>query len=114
MSGASGLATQHNTFAEYFTPIFCFLLFNVGDAVGRLLATFTGSCGGGRRSSHVHLLLAILRVPLAVTIVLSNIQPRNVPQLTRIHDDWPFVVALAALAISNGFVVTHTFASACK
>eukprot|EP00096_Caligus_rogercresseyi_P001486 TRINITY_DN1240_c0_g1_i5.p1 TRINITY_DN1240_c0_g1~~TRINITY_DN1240_c0_g1_i5.p1 ORF type:complete len:473 (-),score=120.20 TRINITY_DN1240_c0_g1_i5:837-2255(-) len=84
----------------YFTPVICFLLFNICDYVGReIAARFPGF---GKRSLIV-LALSTSRIFLIPAFMLCNIPgQRNLPVFFRSDSDFIFLMILFGL--SNGYL----------
>ncbi|XP_078284246.1 LOW QUALITY PROTEIN: equilibrative nucleoside transporter 2-like [Rhinoraja longicauda] len=93
--------TTEGTWKEYFTPVACFLLFNVMDWFGR---SFTAICMRPRRRGLV-LLLAIARLAFIPLFVLCNVQGRLYQTTLFPHDAW-YLGFMVAFAFSNGYLVT--------
>lgn len=85
--------------STYFVPVTCFLLFNVGDFSGRLLASFVQWPG---RGGVILPALCILRVVFLPLFAFCNAQPRSATVF--FHDDYFPIVFMALFAISNGYL----------
>ena len=95
---------------KYFVPVACFLLYNLGDYLGRLVA---GSGLPPRLSSRAALLLACVRAGLVPLLLVCNIAPGQrhlLPVL--LPSDAAFVVVVAVLALSNGHLTTVVMVAA--
>ncbi|VDM44313.1 unnamed protein product [Toxocara canis] len=99
------LDADENT--AYFTAIACFLLFNVGDAVGRLL--FYAVPLEGR----LLLMLSLSRFALVPLLLLCNVYPRSHSE-TLFHNDAIFILLMALFALSNGLFFTSASVSATR
>jgi len=86
----------------YFTPVVCFLLFNVGDFVGRL-STFVLTFPGPNRPKTM-LFLCILRIGFVPLLMLCNAQPRSLPVVFD-SDVYP-IVFISLMGLSNGYLGT--------
>ena len=87
--------------SKFYVPVSCFLLFNLGDYLGRLLASWVPwSCGP--RST---LSLSILRLVLLPLLLLCNIQPSHRHVTTVLfQSDVVYSVFMALFSLSNGYV----------
>ncbi|VDK38106.1 unnamed protein product [Gongylonema pulchrum] len=92
---------------NYFTSVACFLLFNCGDALGRLLVNFAIP---GEKSL---LTLSLLRLLLIPIFFFCNINPRY-HSATFFHSDKAFIATMILFSISNGFLFTATTISATR
>lgn len=84
----------------YFVPTCCFLLYNIGDFIGRALSTRVPHV-----SSTAALLLATLRLVFLPLFLLCNVAPGErllTPVL--IHSDLAYCTFMLVLAISNGYL----------
>ena len=96
--------------SKYFVPVACFLLYNLGDYLGRLVA---GSGLHPRLSSRAALLLACVRAGLVPLLLVCNIAPGQrhlLPVL--LPSDAAFVCVVAVLALSNGHLTTVVMVAA--
>jgi equilibrative nucleoside transporter 1/2/3 len=87
----------------YFTLVTCFLLFNVGDYVGRSLACIDAI----RPSSKaLVLLLSSLRVGFVPIFLYCNAAPEHRPDSmpVLVESDSAYIAFVTAFAISNGFL----------
>lgn len=87
----------------YFTPVVCFLLFNVGDFLGRL-STFVCKFPGPHRP-QVLLVLSILRIAFIPLLMLCNAQPRSHMSVPLENDLYP-IILISAMGLSNGYIST--------
>ncbi|XP_031561564.1 equilibrative nucleoside transporter 1-like isoform X2 [Actinia tenebrosa] len=94
-------STAKNEWTEkYFIPVSCFLLFNVGDFIGRIIASIFQL----PRGSKLLPILCFVRVVFIPLFFFCNAQPRgeNVPVL--FNDDTYFIVFMLLFGISNGYL----------
>ncbi|XP_048203651.1 equilibrative nucleoside transporter 1 isoform X2 [Perognathus longimembris pacificus] len=87
---------------KYFTPVSCFLTFNVFDWLGRsLTAVFTWP---GKDSRWLPS-LAVARLVFVPLLLLCNVRPRRHLAVVFRHDAW-FILFMAAFAFSNGYLAS--------
>ncbi|XP_042233130.1 equilibrative nucleoside transporter 1-like isoform X2 [Homarus americanus] len=83
----------------YFQPVVTFLLFNVGDYLGRQVAGFIM---WPRRGSKILYFLVLLRIVFIPLFLLCNHNPKSpIPSLFA-HDAW-YVVFMLLFSLSNGY-----------
>lgn len=88
---------------KYFTPVICFLLFNVGDWTGRSL---TGLVHLPRpNQTKLMLVLSFLRIVFIPLLMFCNVKPRHNTELMFDDDLYPLVFILL-LGLSNGYLST--------
>ncbi|KAH9488431.1 hypothetical protein Btru_052375 [Bulinus truncatus] len=87
----------------YFTPVICFLLFNVGDFVGRLI-TFICKFPGSHRPGLL-LLFCFLRMGFVPLLMLCNAQPREHLPVVLDDDAYP-IILISLLGLTNGYLGT--------
>lgn len=104
-------ARHDTTWTEFFSPVACFLVFNMGDFFGRLLCS---ALGFPAKRERFLLGLTTVRLLLTPLLLLCNIMPRvsYLPVLFR--NDFIFVVMNALFAISNGYLTSVTMVYAPK
>ncbi|KAK3751849.1 hypothetical protein QZH41_009669 [Actinostola sp. cb2023] len=83
----------------YFVPVTCFLLFNVGDFVGRLAASLVQF---PRSGSKLLPILCFLRVVFLPLFFFCNAQPRTVPVF--FDNDAYYITFMALFGVSNGYL----------
>ncbi|RDD43128.1 Equilibrative nucleoside transporter 3 [Trichoplax sp. H2] len=95
---------SNSTFLNrFFTPVTCFLTFNVADFVGRFLALWL--LQPNYKRGITLLILTLMRIGFIPLFLLMNVQPRsNLPVL--IPSDIVYVISLALLGISNGYIIS--------
>lgn len=84
---------------ELFATLVVFLLFNIGDWIGRILA------GVGQiinEKSHMLLILSILRVCFIPLFLMCNYEHEILPYVFK-HDFWP-VILNVFFSVSNGYL----------
>ncbi|CAG5132053.1 unnamed protein product [Candidula unifasciata] len=86
----------------YFTPVVCFLLFNVGDFIGRL-STFIVKYPGSHRPALL-LFFCVLRIGFIPLLMLCNVQPRHLTFVLD-NDAYP-IVLITLLGLTNGYLGT--------
>lgn len=96
------------TWARLFSPVACFLVFNVGDLLGRVLASSSWTAFPGRRE-HLLVGLTLMRTLFLPLIFACNVQPRSKPSMSLpvlFHSDLVFVGLNALFAASNGYLTS--------
>ncbi|XP_077537597.1 equilibrative nucleoside transporter 1-like isoform X3 [Haemaphysalis longicornis] len=95
---------------KLFLPISGFLVFNVGDLVGRIVSGFLPLPASWRRTLFALCLSRVVFIPL---FLLCNAYPRyNLPVL--FESDTAFVVLMVFFSVSNGYLVTPALTHASK
>ena len=61
----------------YFVPLFCFLLYNLGDYIGKELATRLQWPKVNGRGQYILLMMAIVRISFIPLFMYSNVAPSN-------------------------------------
>ncbi|XP_041353732.1 equilibrative nucleoside transporter 3-like isoform X2 [Gigantopelta aegis] len=89
---------------KYFTPVICFLLFNLGDWVGRTATSWISLPSD--RHSYIMLLLCCLRVAFIPLLMFCNAEPRSHLNVVFDHDAWPITFILL-LGLTNGYFGTR-------
>lgn len=101
-------STSHNEkWTHYFSAVCCFLMFNIGDACGRLLGN-TVDISGYRLLS-----LCSLRVLFVPLIMVCNVEPRFVLP-TLLPYDGVFLLIVLLFAITHGFTITLSIMGVAK
>ncbi len=98
-------ASKSDWAVKYFTPVSVFLLFNVGDLIGRGLASWVKMPGPSKIGQSLLLFMTLSRlffVPLFLycNIVTDHPQSRNVI----FQSDADFIIFMALFAVSNGYI----------
>ncbi|XP_060100681.1 equilibrative nucleoside transporter 1 [Heteronotia binoei] len=88
--------------AGYFTPVSCFLVFNVFDWAGRSL---TAVCMWPGKDSSLLPLMVIFRVIFIPLFILCNVQPRRNLPVFFAHDAW-YIVFMIFFSVSNGYLAS--------
>ena len=84
--------------------LYCFLLFNVGDWAGRLLAGWAASCGAALSNGIALRLLIFCRFGFLPLFMLCNHETTRLPVVFK-HDAFPIGFMLL-FALSNGYAGT--------
>ncbi|KAL5008351.1 hypothetical protein ScPMuIL_013932 [Solemya velum] len=88
---------------EYFIPVVCFLLFNIGDWAGRIVAGWIH--WPGPRSKGLLLFVCLLRIGFIPLLMYCNAQPRSHSEVFFTSDVYP-VVFILLLGLTNGQLST--------
>lgn len=107
---SSNAASGALIFNKLFMPVVGFLVFNVGDLLGRILSGFLPLSSAWRRTI---LTLCVARVVFVPLLLLCNAHPRNQLPVVFSTDAW-FVAFVALFALSNGYLTTLTLTYASK
>lgn len=88
---------------RYFLPLACFLLFNMSDFFGRILANLMPLPS---KREYVLLFLATLRTVLIPLIMLCDARPRfNLPVI--FENEVYYIAFMTLLGLSNGYVFSN-------
>lgn len=92
--------SRNHTWNSYFSAVASFLLYNIGDLIGR-------SCANSLRLPRKYLLtIAFFRFLLIPMIAMCNVAPRSHTH-AMIPYDGVFVLLVILLSISHGFCITN-------
>ncbi|XP_015272401.1 PREDICTED: equilibrative nucleoside transporter 1 [Gekko japonicus] len=92
----------NTTWDGYFTPVSCFLVFNVFDWAGRSL---TAVCMWPGKDSLLLPLMVIFRVIFIPLFMLCNVLPRRNLPVVFAHDAW-YIIFMIFFSISNGYLAS--------
>lgn len=97
----------------YFIPVACFLLFNVGDFLGRTAAEFLKWPKPGRAGMIIVLLISLARFAFIPLFIFCNINDsnRNV-SMTVFGADWAYFLIMSMFSLSNGYLASICMISA--
>merc|ERR1711936_726403 len=86
----------------FFVPVSCFLLFSVGDYIGRFLAGLVQWPKPSKVGSYVTLGLSMLRIVFIPLFLYCNIRPndRNITEVV-FESDAAYIVIMMLFSISN-------------
>jgi len=90
---------------KYFIPVGCFLLYNIGDYVGRMFASLVKWPKATNFGGIFILLLSIVRLAFIPLFLFCNAAPKN-RILTEVYfeSDAAYLVFNAILAVTNGYI----------
>ncbi|XP_077521743.1 equilibrative nucleoside transporter 1-like isoform X6 [Amblyomma americanum] len=95
---------------KFFLPVTGFLVFNVGDLVGRIISSYLPLRATWRKTI---LALCIARVVFIPLFLLCNAYPRyNLPVV--FESDTVFIILMVLFSVSNGYLVTPALTHASK
>ena len=86
---------------EYFTPVTVFLLFNVGDLVGRSIANAVKLPDRTKRGKMIVWILALLRSVFIPIYIFCNASPQTRTLPVIFSSDADFIIITAIFALSN-------------
>jgi len=91
--------------SKFYVPVACFLLFNIGDYVGRFLAGLVQWPKPGKLGSYITLGLALARFVFIPLFLICNVRPDD-RGLTDVYmaSDVAYIIIMALFSISNGYV----------
>uniref|UniRef100_A0A8C0IXG5 Solute carrier family 29 member 2 n=1 Tax=Chelonoidis abingdonii TaxID=106734 RepID=A0A8C0IXG5_CHEAB len=95
---------------EFFTPVCCFLLFNMIDWLGRSITSY---CLWPEKRLWLLLLLVGLRFLFVPLLMLCQAKPRTRLPVLFHHDAW-FILFMLPFSLSNGYFVSLTMCLAPK
>ena len=89
---------------DYFTPVCVFLLFNVGDLIGRSIANAVKLPDRTRRGKMTVLILTLLRAVFIPLYIFCNASPQNRSLPVIFSSDADFIIITTIFALSNGYL----------
>ena len=89
---------------DYFTPVTVFLLFNVGDLIGRSIANALKAPQRSKRGKMIVLILSLLRAGFIPLFIFCNAAPEHRTLPVIFSSDADFIVFIAIFALSNGYL----------
>ena len=97
----------------YFIPVCCFVLFNVGDYLGRIIAERLQWPKPGRMGMIIVFVLTLLRVVFVPLFLFCNASPGNrVNSSVLFESDTAYILIMLAFSISNGYLANVCMISA--
>lgn len=93
------------TWQRYFVPVGCFLVFNVCDLLGRLLAQWSSWPAPTWSGSLITLVLSFLRLAFIPLLLFCNISPDD-RHFSEVYfkSDTAFLIINVLFSLSNGYV----------
>ncbi|XP_054846167.1 equilibrative nucleoside transporter 2 [Eublepharis macularius] len=110
MTASVASVSENKTWSKFFTPVCCFLLFNVMDWLGRSATSYFLWPEKSLPLLPVAVGLRLLLVPL---LLLCNIPQRSYLPVLFHQDAW-FVLFMVVFSLSNGYFVSLTMCLAPK
>ena len=95
---------------KYFVPVACFLIYNIGDYLGRLLV---GTNLAPKICSKFALGLSILRIVFIPLMLFCNIAPSQ-RHFISVHfpSDTVYIILVLVLAVTNGYLTSIVMVNA--
>jgi len=89
----------------FYVPVACFLLFNVGDYLGRFLASLIKWPTPGRVGSIITLICSVARIVFIPLFLFCNIRPAD-RGLTSVafESDVVYIIIMLLFSVSNGYI----------
>lgn len=105
MQVVSTLDSETAWASKFYIPVACFLLFNIGDYVGRFLAGLIQWPRPGKAGAFITLTISIARFVFIPLFLLCNVRPsdRGVTSV-QFESDVAYIVIMALFSITNGYV----------
>uniref|UniRef100_UPI00358F1CC0 equilibrative nucleoside transporter 1-like n=1 Tax=Myxine glutinosa TaxID=7769 RepID=UPI00358F1CC0 len=105
VTGRVQTISTNEYWVKFFSPVCCFLLFNVADLFGR---SFTAFVMWPREKSRLLPLFVLLRIVFIPLFLLCNIQKSLLP--TIFHHDAFFILFMIVFGTSNGYLASLAMA----
>lgn len=97
----------------YFIPVSCFLLFNVGDYLGRFAAEFLQWPKPGRMGMIIVFVLTLARLAFIPLFLFCNANPTGrIHSSVTFESDMAYITFMALFSISNGYLANICMMSA--
>jgi len=102
---AKSTEDEDSTWAKFFVPVGGFLVFNLCDLLGRLLAGAVRWPGATSQGAWVTLGFSVLRLVFVPLFIFCNINPSDrVNSKVLFHSDLVFFFINLAFSLSNGYI----------
>jgi len=90
---------------NFYVPVACFLLFNIGDYAGRFLAGLIQWPRPGKLGGYITLGMSLARFVFIPLFLMCNVRPgsREVTSV-QFESDVAYIIIMALFSISNGYV----------
>jgi len=106
-------AKEYPTWANtYFIAVCCFVLFNVGDYLGRFAAEKVAWPGPGRVGMAVTFVASLLRIVFIPLFIFCNADPNNRELPVWFPSDTAYILIMLLFSFSNGYITNICMASA--
>lgn len=106
-------AGDYPTWANtYFIAVCCFVLFNVGDYLGRIAAEKLAWPGPGRVGMAIMFVASLLRVVFVPLFIFCNADPINRTLPVWFPSDTAYIIIMLLFSFSNGYITTICMMSA--
>jgi len=90
---------------KFFIPVSCFVLFNVGDYMGRQTAEWVQWPKPGKKESVLVLAMSLLRIGFLPLFLLCNLSPGERTLVPVVFEsDTAYLVIMTAFSLSNGYI----------
>lgn len=91
--------------STFYVPVSCFLLFNIGDYLGRFLAGLVQWPKPGKVGSYVILALSIIRLVFIPLFLFCNIRPSDRGMSGVLFEsDTAYIIIMILFSMSNGYI----------
>lgn len=95
---------------KYFVPVTCFLFYNIGDYIGRLLVETSLS---PKICSQLALALSVLRTVFIPLLLMCNIAPDQRSYMpVYLDSDAAYIILIFLLSLSNGYLTSIVMVNA--
>lgn len=98
---------------RFFIPVCCFVLFNVGDYLGRLIAEKAQWPRPGKMGMIIVFVLSILRFVFIPLFLMCNANPTNRTYTSNYFtSDTAYIAIMSAFSLTNGYLANVAMISA--
>jgi equilibrative nucleoside transporter 1/2/3 len=110
---STGLAEGGQWSTVYFIPVACFLLFNVGDLIGRFSAQYLQWPKPGRLGMIIVFALSMARLAFIPLFLVCNAKPggRHVTDVY-FYSDLAYIIVMSLFSVTNGYLANICMMSA--
>ena len=85
-------------------PVLCFVLFNLGDYLGKHLAVWAGWPGPSKAGQWILLAMSLARVAFIPLLMFCNVAPDDRNTKVVFESEFYYAAFITMLAVSNGYV----------
>jgi len=107
--------SSNQTWQKYFVPVACFLVFNVCDLLGRMVAHWVKWPKPSFSGSIITLVLSLARFSFIPLLLFCNISPED-RNITKVYfkSDTAFLIINILFSLTNGYIANICMMSAPK